>query len=94
MAKENHIGREVQDEFAHRSHVRAAQAWGDGKFDDEVMEVFIPNRYTAHIRQDNNIRKDSQIDNYSKLKTIFDRSMERLLPAVVHHLQMVPAPLC
>jgi acetyl-CoA acyltransferase len=37
MAKENHISREAQDEFAHRSHSLAAKAWAEGKFDDEVM---------------------------------------------------------
>ncbi len=73
MAKENHIGREAQDEFAHRSHSLAAKAWAEGKFDDEVMEVFVPNRFKDEIREDNLIRKDSSIENYAKLKPAFDR---------------------
>ncbi|MCZ6806233.1 MAG: acetyl-CoA C-acyltransferase FadI [Deltaproteobacteria bacterium] len=73
MAKENHITREAQDEFAHRSHSLAAKAWAEGKFDDEVMEVFVPNRYKAEIREDNLIRKDSAIEKYAKLKPAFDR---------------------
>lgn len=73
MAKENHITREAQDEFAHRSHSLAAKAWAEGKFDDEVMEVFVPNRYKEEIREDNLIRKDSAIEKYAKLKPAFDR---------------------
>ena len=73
MAKENHIGREAQDEFAHRSHSLAAKAWDEGKFDDEVMEVFVPNRFNQAIRQDNLIRKDTPLEKYAKLKPAFDR---------------------
>ena len=73
MAKENHISREAQDEFAHRSHSLAAKAWAEGKLDDEVMEVFVPNRFEDEIREDNLIRKDSSIENYAKLKPAFDR---------------------
>jgi acetyl-CoA acyltransferase len=73
MAKENHISREAQDEFAHRSHSLAAKAWAEGKFDDEVMEVFVPNRFDEAIREDNLIRKDTAIEKYAKLKPAFDR---------------------
>jgi acetyl-CoA acyltransferase len=73
MAKENHISREAQDEFAHRSHSLAAKAWAEGKLDDEVMEVFVPNRFDEAIREDNLIRKDTSIENYAKLKPAFDR---------------------
>ncbi len=74
MAKENHISREAQDEFAHRSHTLAAKAWAEGKFDDEVMEVFVPNRFKESIREDNLIRKESQLEGYAKLKPAFDRT--------------------
>ncbi|MEM7137603.1 MAG: acetyl-CoA C-acyltransferase FadI [Myxococcota bacterium] len=73
MAKENHISRQAQDEFAHRSHSLAAKAWAEGKFDDEVMEVFVPNRFKEQIREDNLVRKESEIDKYAKLKPVFDR---------------------
>ncbi|MEM9133226.1 MAG: acetyl-CoA C-acyltransferase [Actinomycetota bacterium] len=33
------IGREEQDEFAERSHRKAAAAWARGDFDDEVIDV-------------------------------------------------------
>jgi len=73
MAKENHIAREAQDEFAHRSHSLAAKAWAEGKLNDEVMEVFVPNRFKESIREDNLIRKESTIEGYAKLKPAFDR---------------------
>ena len=73
MAKENHISREAQDELAHRSHTLAAKAWAEGKFDDEVMEVFVPNRFEESIRKDNLVREESSIEGYAKLKPAFDR---------------------
>ncbi|MGD8607900.1 MAG: acetyl-CoA C-acyltransferase FadI [Myxococcales bacterium] len=73
MAKENHINREAQDEFAHRSHSRAAAAWAEGKFDGEVMQVFVPERFKESIREDNLVRKDSALEKYAKLKPAFDK---------------------
>jgi acetyl-CoA acyltransferase len=73
MAKENHIAREAQDEFALRSHTLAAAAWDEGKFDDEVMEVFVPNRFDQTIRRDNLVREGGTIEDYAKLKPAFDR---------------------
>ena len=73
MAKQNGIAREAQDAFAHRSHTLAAKAWAEGKFDDEVMDVFIPNAYKANIREDNLVRKDSNVEKYAKLKPVFDK---------------------
>jgi acetyl-CoA acyltransferase len=73
MAKENHISREAQDEFAFRSHSLASKAWAEGKLDDEVMEVFVPNRFNETIREDNLVRKDGDLEQYAKLKPAFDR---------------------
>ena len=73
MAKENHIARKAQDEFALRSHTLAAAAWEDGKFDAEVMEVFVPNRFDQTIRKDNLVREGGTIEDYAKLKPAFDR---------------------
>lgn len=73
MAKENHILREAQDALAHRSHALAAAAWEAGRFDDEVMDVFVPHDYRQHIRRDNLVRFDGTADSYAKLKPVFDR---------------------
>ncbi len=72
MAKENHIGRQEQDELAHRSHSLAAQAWADGRFEQEVMHVFVPPKFEA-CAEDNLVRRDSTIESYQKLKPAFDR---------------------
>lgn len=72
MAKENGISREKQDEFAHRSHVRAAKAWEEGVFDEQVMHVYVPPDYKAVI-EDNLVRKDSKLENYAKLSPAFDK---------------------
>jgi len=73
MAKENGISRREQDEFAHSSHTLAAQAWAQGKFDDEVMHVFVPPKYEP-FTEDNLVRKDSLLESYAKLRPVFDRN--------------------
>jgi len=73
MAKENGIARQAQDELALRSHERAAKAWAEGKFDEEVMEVYVPDRYEDAIRKDNLVREDGDLTKYAKLKPVFDR---------------------
>lgn len=72
MAKEAGISREAQDAFAHRSHERAAKAWKDGIFAQEVMHFVAPPRFEP-VTEDNLVRKDGSIDAYAKLKPVFDR---------------------
>ncbi|WCE28941.1 acetyl-CoA C-acyltransferase FadI [Vibrio sp. SCSIO 43137] len=72
MAKTYAITRLQQDELAHRSHSLASQAWREGKIRDEVMTAF-PEPYKQWIDEDNNIRHDSSIESYAKLRPAFDR---------------------
>lgn len=72
MAKENGITREAQDAFAHRSHVRAARAWVEGIFTDEVMTVRTPPKFEAYA-EDNLVRKASTLQGYEKLRPVFDK---------------------
>ena len=72
MAKTHGISRQQQDELAHRSHTLAAQAWKDGLLRDEVMTAF-PEPYRQWIDKDNNIREDSSLDSYARLRPAFDR---------------------
>ena len=74
MAKENRIGRRAQDEFAHRSHSLAAAAWVDGRFEKEVMHVYVPPKFEA-TTEDNLVRKDSSLESYEKLRPAFDRKL-------------------
>jgi len=43
-AKEHHISREAQDDFAIESYERSARAWESGAFDDEIVPVAVPQR--------------------------------------------------
>lgn len=72
MAKENGITRPAQDAYAHRSHQKASAAWTEGFFDDHVMHTFVPPDYQATV-SDNLVRADSDLEQYSKLKPVFDR---------------------
>ncbi|HQE66707.1 MAG TPA: acetyl-CoA C-acyltransferase, partial [Bacillota bacterium] len=44
VAEKCGITREMQDEFALRSHTLAAKAWSEGKFDADIVPVTIPQR--------------------------------------------------
>lgn len=72
MAKTHQIPREEQDALAHRSHSLAAQAWEDGLIQDEVMTAY-PEPFKEWIAKDNNIRNNSSLEQYSKLRPAFDR---------------------
>ncbi|MEL4015100.1 acetyl-CoA C-acyltransferase FadI [Dryocola clanedunensis] len=72
MAKTHGITREQQDALAHRSHIRAAQAWQEGKLSEEVMTAFI-SPYRQPFAEDNNVRKGSSLEDYAKLRPAFDR---------------------
>ena len=72
MAKSHGITRQEQDALAHRSHSLAAKAWQDGLIQDEVMTAF-PEPYKMWLDQDNNIRHDSELASYAKLRPAFDR---------------------
>ena len=58
------LGREEQDEFAARSHQRAAVAQKNGVFDDEITPVLIPQRKGDPIefREDEGIRGDTTVE--------------------------------
>ncbi len=67
MARESGIGRDEQDAFAHRSHLRAARAWDSGVFASEVMHVIPPPRFDRPVSEDNVVRKDSTPATYARM---------------------------
>lgn len=73
MAKSHGISRADQDALAHRSHTLAAHAWAQGWLKDEVMSAHVE-PYQKFLEMDNNIRQDSKLESYSKLKPVFDRN--------------------
>lgn len=73
MAREGSISRAEQDAFAVRSHIKAARAWTDGVFADEVMHVVAPPKFDRPVVEDNLVRKDTTADAMAKLRPVFDR---------------------
>jgi acetyl-CoA C-acetyltransferase len=67
------ISRAEQDEFAARSHQRAAAAQKNGLYDEEIVPVQVPQRRGEPIefREDEGIRGDTTVDALSKLKPAF-----------------------
>jgi acetyl-CoA C-acetyltransferase len=67
------INRERQDEWAARSHQRAADAWKNGRFDDEVVSVDVPQRRgdPVTVAQDEGIRADTTAEGLGRLRPAF-----------------------
>jgi len=67
------ITRAEQDEFAARSHQRAAAAQKNGLFDEEIVPVQVPQRRgdPVEIREDEGIRADTTVEVLGKLKPAF-----------------------
>ncbi|MFN2616779.1 MAG: acetyl-CoA C-acyltransferase [Thermoleophilaceae bacterium] len=66
LADQYEIPRAAQDEFALRSHQRAAAAWERGDYHDEVVEV--PG---VELERDEPIRPDTSIEKLAGLKPAF-----------------------
>ncbi len=73
MAKENHISRQAQDEWALRSHKLAAAGTADGRLTAEIVPTFVPPTYEQAVTSDNGIRADTSLEKLSQLKPVFDR---------------------
>lgn len=69
MAKRNAISRREQDEFAVRSHQRAARAIENGRFAGEVIPVETPSGQWVHT--DRIVRGDTSVEKLSKLRAAF-----------------------
>jgi acetyl-CoA acyltransferase len=73
MAKENHISRADQDEYALMSHQRAAAATRDGRLTAEIAPWFGGPGMDRVVTDDNLIRPDTSLDALAKLRPVFDR---------------------
>jgi acetyl-CoA C-acetyltransferase len=69
------LTREEQDEFSARSHQRAAAAWKNGIFDNEVVPVTIPQRKGDPIvvSQDEGIRASTTAESLAGLRPAFNK---------------------
>lgn len=63
------IGREEMDAFALRSHQRAASAWDEGRFEDEVFGVPTEN---GDFSRDETFRRDSSLERLGRLKGYYE----------------------
>ncbi len=66
------LSREEQDAFSAQSHQRAAEAWKNGVFDDEVVPVEIPQRKgdPLVVSQDEGVRGDTSVESLGKLRPV------------------------
>lgn len=67
------LTREEQDEFAAASHQRAAAAWKNGVFADEVVAVEVPQRKgdPVVVDRDEGIRADTTAESLARLRPSF-----------------------
>ncbi len=73
-AKECNISREQQDEFAIQSYKRAQAAWAEGKFDEEIVPVEIPQRKgDPIIMKEDEEYKNVRFDKIPELKPAFSK---------------------
>ncbi|PLT28074.1 acetyl-CoA C-acetyltransferase [Peribacillus deserti] len=82
VARKYGISREEQDEFAVRSHQRAAKAIQEGKFADEIVSVDVTLRNVGEdnklkekqvlFSQDEGVRADTSLEVLSKLRPAFN----------------------
>ncbi|MEU2089988.1 MULTISPECIES: acetyl-CoA C-acetyltransferase [Nocardia] len=72
LAEDYNLMREEADAYAARSHQRAAAAWAEGRFTDEVVPVRVPQRKGDPVvfATDEGIRADSTPQSLAKLRTI------------------------
>jgi len=65
VARELGISREEQDEWAYRSHQRAAAAQDEGKFADELVPV-------GDVTADEGVRRDTTLEKLAALQPVLD----------------------
>mgnify|MGYP001203042818 FL=1 len=72
LATEYKISREEADEYAMRSQKRAAAAWENHVFADEVIPIAVPQRRGDDLvfDKDEGVRPDVSLDKLGKLRTI------------------------
>ena len=73
-ATEHNFSREDQDAFAIKSYERSAKAWKDGKFDNEIVPVEVPQRKgDPLIFKEDEEFKNVQIDKIASLRPAFSK---------------------
>ncbi|WP_375331858.1 acetyl-CoA C-acetyltransferase [Candidatus Tisiphia endosymbiont of Temnostethus pusillus] len=74
ISKRFNITREMQDEFALKSHQKAREAQAEGRFKDEILPVEVKmQKATLIFDQDEGIRADIKLEVLAKLRPAFDK---------------------
>jgi len=75
VAEKYHVGRAAQDEYALRSHEKAAHATDSGAFIDEILSVSIPQKKGEPLLfdRDESIRRDTTLASLAALKPAFKK---------------------
>lgn len=66
LAERYKISRENQDQFAYESHQKAAKAWREGSFKNEIVQF-----ENIHLERDELIRDDTSLEKLATLKPAF-----------------------
>jgi acetyl-CoA C-acetyltransferase len=69
------LTREMQDEFAAKSHERAAAAMKEGRFSDEIVPTPVPQRKgdPVLVEEDEGVRPGTTTDSLGKLRAAFTK---------------------
>lgn len=82
VADEYEVTRQAQDEFAVRSHQKAAAAYANGVFQDEILPIEIeetsagpngPESMTFTLDRDEHVRPNTTLEGLAKLRPVFRR---------------------
>ncbi|HEX2252100.1 MAG TPA: thiolase family protein [Thermoanaerobaculia bacterium] len=73
LANDYGISRQAQDEFAVESQQRAARAWDEGRYAEEVVPIEVGRGKRAKtVERDEHIRADASMEGLAKLAPAFD----------------------
>jgi len=72
LARDYSITREQSDEYAVMSHQRATKAWAEGKFDDELVKVAVPQKKGDPVifEKDEGFRPEATREGLGRLRAI------------------------
>jgi acetyl-CoA C-acetyltransferase len=74
IAKRFNISREIQDDLAYHSQIKATNAMQSGRFKDEITQIEVEiKRQKVIIDQDEFIKPNTTLDGLAKLRPAFDK---------------------
>lgn len=75
LAERYQLSRQELDEFSVNSHQKAAKAWSEGRFDEQIIPVEVPlgRGRTEWFKRDEILREDSTVDSLARLSPAFKK---------------------